>query len=238
MSPELEPDYLKPIDARRNSQESTAYEIFGDKFASAVFRYVDEENTQYNEMTSYHQEITPVYTSLSLYKSSPGKVHSNKRLEKPYGKMFISPQDFTDKNTSATLNFSLSPEDDELQSSDFSQYYQYFKPVFPDPPKSDQTLPEEHIYRKLERPGERDLTPPTNVKNKPALVPFNYLKQSDEQISQYRELAAEYQDLKPVYIDLCKDNPSIVGKHVCREPDAPERCGSPISPYVIYDKPL
>ena len=184
------------------------------------------ENTQYNEITPYYQDITPVHTSLSLNKPSPGKDHSNKRL-------FTCSQDFADKTVSVALNPSLS-----LEGSDFSQYYQYFKPVFPDPPKSDQTLPEEHIYRELERPGERDLTPPTNVKNKPALVPFNYLKQSDEQISQYRELAAEYQDLKPVYIDLCKDNPSIVGKHVCREPDAPERCGSPISPYVIYDKPL
>ena len=162
MSPELEADYLKPIDARRNSQESTAYEIFGDKFASAVFRYVNEENTQYNEITPYYQGVTPVYTSLSLTEPS-GKNHSNTRLEKPYRKMFTCSQDFTDKNVSVTLNPSESPEDDELDGSISSQYYEYFKPVFPDPPKSDQTLPEEHIYRELERPKGGDLTPPANL---------------------------------------------------------------------------
>ena len=245
VSPEIEPDYLKPIDGRRNSQESTVYEIFGDEFASAVFRYVDVHNTQYKEITpyyqdvtSYYQDVTPVYTSLALNKPSPGTDHSNKRLEKPSGKMFISPQDFTDKKVSVALNPSLSPEDDELQGSDFSHYYQYFKPVFPDPPKSDQTFPEERIYRELERPDGGDLIPPTNVKNKQALVPFNSLKQSDKQIPQYCELAPEYQDFKPVYIDLCKDNPAFVGKHVCTEPDATERCECPISPYVIYDTPL
>ena len=196
------------------------------------------DNTQYKEITPHYQDVTPVYTSLSLNKPSPDKDHSNKRLEKTYRKMFVCPQDFTDKNISVALNLSLRPEDDELRGSDFSQYYQYFKPVFLDPPKSDQTFPEEHIYREPERPEGGDLIPPTNDKNKQALVPFNSLKQSDEQIRQYYELAAEYQDLKPVYIDLCKDNHAFVGKHVCREPDAPERCESPISPYVIYDTPL
>ena len=236
MSPELETDYLKPIDARRNSQESTAYEIFGDKFASAVFRYVDEENTQYNEITPYYQDVTPVYTSLSLNKTSFGKEHSNKRLEKL--KMFTCSQEFTDKNVSVVLNPSVSPEDDEPHCSISSQYYEYFTPVFPDPPKSNQTLPEEHIYRELERPKGEDLTSPANVKNKQALVLSNYLKQSDEQIPQYCELAPEYHHLKPVYIDLCKDKPAFVGKHVSRAPDAPEGCGSPISPNVIYDTPL
>lgn len=184
------------------------------------------ENTQYNEITPYYQDITPVHTSLSLNKPSPGKDHSNKRL-------FTCSQDFADKTVSVALNPSLS-----LEGSDFSQYYQYFKPVFLDPPKSDQTLPEEHIYRELERPERGDLIPPANVKSKQDLVPSNSLKQSDEQMPQYCELTPEYQDLKPIHIDLCKDNPAFVGKHVCREPDATERCGSPITPYVIYDTPL
>ena len=196
------------------------------------------DNTQYKEITPYYQDVTPVYTSLSLNKPSPGKDHSNKRLEKTHRKMFACPQDFTDKNISAAFNPSLRPEDDELQGSDFSQYYQYFKPVFSDPPKSDQTFPEEHIYRELERPEGGDLIPPANDKNKQALVSFNSLKQSDKHIPQYYELAPEYQDLKPVYIDLCKDSHAFVGKHVCGQPDAPERCESPISPYVIYDTPL
>ena len=136
---------------------------------------------QYNEITPYYQDVTPAYTSLSLSlnKPAPGKDHSNKEPEKPC----------KDKDISATLNPSLSSEDDELQGSDFAQYHQYFKPVFPVPSKSDQTLPEENIYRELERPERQDLTPPTNVKNKQALVPFNSLKQSDEQIPQYCELA-------------------------------------------------
>lgn len=193
---------------------------------------------QCNEITPYYQDVTPVYTSLSLNKPASGKDHSNKEPEKPYGKVFICSQNYTDTDISATLNPSLSSEDDELQSRGFAQYHQYFKPVFPVPSKSDQTSPEENIYRELERPERQDLIPPTNVKNKQALVPFNSLKQSDEQIPQYCELAPEYQDLKPLYIGLCKNNPASVGKHVCREPDAPQRCESPISPYVIYDTSL
>lgn len=193
---------------------------------------------QNNEITPYYQDVTPVYTSLSLNKPAPGKDHSNKEPEKPCGKVFICSQNYKDKDISVTLNPSLSSEDDELQGSDFAQYHQYFKPVFPESSKSDQTLPEEHIYRELERSERQDLTSSTNVKNKQALVPFNSLKQSDEKIPQYCELAPEYQDLKPEYIGLCKNKPAFVGKHVCREPDAPQRCESPISPYVIYNTPL
>ena len=131
---------------------------------------------QYNEITPYYQDLTPVSNSLSLNKPSPGKDHSNKEPEKPYGKVFISSQNHTDKNISAILNPSRSSGDDELQSSDFAQYNQYFKPVFPVPSRCDETLPEENIYRELESPERQDLTPPASVKNKQVSVPFNSLK--------------------------------------------------------------
>ena len=129
---------------------------------------------------------------------------------------------------------SVTPKLDEgkRQYNEHVASYQGAKPIYTNISKDNPTFEEEHLYKELEEPKQKELPPASNVTNKQASVAFNPQNKSDKQLPQYSEVAPQHPDSLPVYA-----NPNAVGVHVYRELEEPKKKNSPVSPNVIYDKP-
>ena len=123
-------------------------------------------------------------------------------------------------------------EEGKQQYKELAESYRDVKPVYTDLSKDKPTFEEEHLYKELEEPKRTELPRASNVINKKASVTFNPTKKSEKQIPQYSEIAPQYPDSLPVYV-----NPNAVGGHVYRELEEPNKTDFLSSPSVMYDKP-